>query len=143
MTDDVGKPTGKVGVIVKADPVLRYSAAGKAFTKFSIQVKPFVPKGQPEVEPTYYDVTCFGSLAENVAECMKKGYRVGVIGKGKVEEWTNQGTGKSGTSNVILADFVGPDLRFAVADVRAIERSSAPRQGGAPAQPYTEEEEPF
>lgn len=100
----------KVGNIVKEDPVLRFSKDGKPITKFSIQVKPYVKDGPPP-ETVYYEVTCFGSLAEHVAECMKKGYRVIVSGEGKVETWTGK-DGQEKSKKVIVANEIGPDLRF-------------------------------
>lgn len=133
-----GVPTAKVGTIVKEDPILRFSGAGKPFTKFSLQVKPYSKEG-PTPEALYYEVTCFGTLAEHVAECMKKGYRVGVIGTGKLDEWTSQTTGKSGTTKVILADSVGPDLRF----VTAVLQSATPAVTQPAAPVYATDEEPF
>lgn len=112
MADDAA--VVKIGTIVKEDPSLRFSKAGRPFTKFSLQVKPYVPKGQPAAEAVYYEVTCFGSTAENVAESMRKGYRVIVIGTGKLETWTGN-DGNERTTKTILADEIGPSLRFVTA----------------------------
>lgn len=133
-----GPQVAKVGNIVKEDPILRFSNAGKPFAKFSLQVKPYVPKGQEQPEPTYYEVTCFGSLAEHVAESIHKGHRVGVFGTGKVETWDDKQTGEQRSKKVILADFVGPDLRFVTAELHEAKPSTTPVPS-----PYEEGEEPF
>lgn len=132
-----GPLVAKIGTIVKEDPSLRFSKDSKPYAKFNLQVKPYVPKGQEQVEPVYYEVTCFGSLAEHVAESMRKGYRVGVIGIGKVETWEKDG--KTNSKKVILADFVGPDLRFVnatLSDGKSEPATPAPIE-------YGEDEEPF
>ena len=136
-----GTLVAKIGNIVREDPILRFSKAGKAFAKFSLQVKPYVPKGEPPVEATYYEVTAFGSLAEHVAECMKKGYRVGVIGTGKLETWIDK-QNQERTTKTILADFVGPDLRFVTAELHGNDNTPAP-PARAPEPEYAEDEEPF
>lgn len=124
----------KIGNVVKQDPELQFSVGGKAFTRFSLAVKPYVPKGQPQPETQYYEVTAFGSLAENVAECLHKGNRVVVVGDGKTETWTGK-DGKERTSKVILAEAIGPDLRFVVATLNAPDKGVT-----APTQLYENEE---
>ena len=68
-------------------------------------------------------MTAFGSLAEHTAESLSKGMRLIVTGKGEVRTWTdNDGTEHS--SKGILADAIGPDLRWAKAEVtKAFRRS--------------------
>ena len=39
-----GSLVAKIGNIVREDPILRFSKAGKPFAKFSLQVKPYVPE---------------------------------------------------------------------------------------------------
>ncbi|HEX6395752.1 MAG TPA: single-stranded DNA-binding protein [Acidimicrobiales bacterium] len=74
---------------------------------------------------------CFGSLAEHVAASLQKGDRVGVVGKGEVETWT----GKDGVERhkkEILADGVGPDLRFVKVGVNRRQ----PAQQGMDEEPF-------
>ena len=138
-----GPLVAKVGSIVRQDPELRFSAAGKPFAKFSLSVKPYVPKDQEQPEPTFYDVTCFGTLAEHVAECLHKGNRVIVLGTGKVETWDDKTTGEKRSKKVILADAVGPDIRFVGMDLHG-ERPK-PVTAPLPLEPpeYDDGEEPF
>jgi single-strand DNA-binding protein len=135
-----GPLVAKIGTVAKEAPVLRFSKGkGTPYVKFSIAVKPYVPKDQPQPETTYYDVTAFKSLAEHIAECVDKGDRIGVIGTGSVREYDKK-DGTKGTSKEILADFVGPDLRFCGAD---IHRSTRESRGLPPRPQYAPGEEEF
>ena len=135
---------GKVGTIVKEEPTLRFSKSGKPFVKFSLQVKPYVPRGEPQPEAIYYEVTAFGSLAEHIAQSRHKGDRVVVVGTGKLDRWTGN-DGQERTTKTILADGVGPDERFVLATIHEPEAATrpvaAPRQAAQPE--YAEDEEPF
>lgn len=126
------------------DPELRYSTKGTPIAGFGLAFRPFVPKGEPEPETTFYEVVTFGSLAEHVAESLRKGDRALVIGKGELEHWTaKDGTAK--TTRKIVADSCGPDLRFTTAELARTERQAPPSQPAgrtAPASSYGDEE-PF
>ena len=98
-------------------------------------------------ETSYFDVTCFRELAENVAESISKGTRVIVSGTLRQRSWeTPDGDKRSKVE--IIADEVGPSLRWATASIERAGRSDgggAPR-GGTPSSPptaYDNEEEPF
>lgn len=107
-----GTPVAKVGRVTKENPLLKFSKAGKPYTKFGLAVTPYAPKDQPKPETTFYDVTTFGSLAESVAQNVARGDVVLVFGKGQTETWTGQ-DGQERTTKVILADDVGLSLRSA------------------------------
>jgi len=67
---------------------------------------------------------CWRDLAENVALSLSKGMRVVVSGRIEQRSWeTDDGEHRSKVE--IVADEIGPSLRFATADVRRTER----RQG--------------
>ena len=107
-----GPLVAKIGTIVKAEPVLQFGKTNsKPYAKFSLAVTPSVPEGQEKQPAQYYEVIAFDSLAEHIAESLHKGYRVLVIGTGKTDVWTGK-DGKERTTKTILADAVGPDLRF-------------------------------
>ena len=92
---------------------------------------------------------CFGSLAENVAESCRKGSRVVVAGKLEDETWTGR-DGQERTTVKVVADAIGPDLRFSTATVNQAQRRGPAKQddtitglvGAAPAG-YGYSEEPF
>jgi single-strand DNA-binding protein len=73
---------------------------------------------------SFFDVICWRDLAENVALSLSKGMRVVVTGRLEQRSWeTDDGQHRSKVE--IVADEVGPSLRFATVDVRRTER----RQG--------------
>ena len=104
-------PTAKVGTL-STDPELRTSAAGKPYLRVRLAVKPFVTGADQEPETLFYDVVAFGSLAEHTAKSLHKGDRIVVVGTGKRNTWTGR-DGHERTTNEIVADGLGPDLRFA------------------------------
>lgn len=115
-----------VGVVGKlaCDPELRFSAAGKAYARARIVVE--TPKvandWRGEKESTYYDVIAFGSLAEHAAEGLNKGDRVVVTGRHETETWIAK-DGQERTTEKIIADGAGPDLRFVTASLTRTPRS--------------------
>ena len=113
-------PTSKIGNLTR-DPELKVSAKGTAFATFGLAVTPYLAKDEPKPETTFYEVVCFGSLAEHACESLVKGDRVVVVGKGELDKWT----GKDGVERVtkkIVADAVGPDFRFTTIEIQRTER---------------------
>jgi len=127
----------KVGNLTR-DPELRFSATGTPFTRFGLAYRPWTRKGEPEAETTFYEVVSFGSLAEHVAESLRKGQRVVVVGRGELDTWSDD-NGTERTTKKIVAEAVGPDLRFETAQV---ERS-ARKVGDQPAPVTIDQDEPF
>lgn len=123
-TVDIGD-TWKIGSIVKERPVLRYSAAGKAWTKFSISVQPRAAQGQEKPAKVFYDVTAFGKLAEHFCECFDKGDRVIVGGTAQLETWAGN-DGVERTTKKILAQGGGAEVSFAGVDIHRDRRAPAP-----------------
>jgi single-strand DNA-binding protein len=58
-------------------------------------------------------VKAFKTLAENIAESLGKGDRVFVHGIITTEAWTDRETGDKRTAQRVLAEIVGPSLRWA------------------------------
>lgn len=129
----------KVGTITREDPVLRFSKTGKAYCKFSIkEVKPY--GADESFEGQFYQVTCFGTLAEHIANCLK-GDRVFVYGEASIENYTKK-DGTPGSSKVIKANYAGPEITFCGADIHRSTRESRGLPPRPPTQ-YETEEEPF
>jgi len=105
-----------VGNVVR-DLELRFgNNGGAAYVKFSIAVNRKKKKGDEWEEITsYFDVVCFGDMAENAAGSLTKGTRVLVTGHLDVTNWEKDD--KKGTSVQITADEIGPSLKFATASV--------------------------
>ena len=111
-----------VGNITR-DPELRFAQSGMAIAQFGVAWNR--RRQDQEDEVSFFDVTCFRQLAENVAESLKKGARVVVYGTLQQRSWeTDHGDRRSKVE--ILADEVAPSLRWATAEVTRNE----PRGGG-------------
>jgi len=92
---------------VGADLVLRYSASGNAF----VTVPVAVTTGRDDKKDTHwFDVKCFGELAERIAE-VSKGSRVMFIGRMKQDKWESK-NGEKRTKLCLYADEGGPSYRW-------------------------------
>ena len=121
------------------DPELRFSTKGTAWCTAGLAVnrrRRLDDGGYEELPPEFYELVCFGDLAERVAECLAKGDRVVVTGRVETETWTGH-DGAERTTTKLLADDVGVSLRFATVTLARTERRS-PADGG-----YGCREEPF
>lgn len=129
-TTEVRKYVGKVGNLTR-DPEMRFSPNGTAWVTFGIAVNSPKTPGDwsGEQETTFYDVVAFNSLAENIVESLTKGTRVVVYGYAEVDKWQDS-EGNDRETKKIVADGVGPDLRFATAEVTKTTRTNgAPVKG--------------
>ena len=93
------------------DPELKFTVKGTAVVNFSIAVN----HGPEKVG--YYDVTAWDTLATNVAESLSKGMRCVVFGALDHSTWQTP-EGQSRSKVQVVAEAVGPDLRFATANVQ-------------------------
>jgi single-strand DNA-binding protein len=125
------------------DPELRYTTGGRGVATFGMAVnRRWMNKATNEWEETvsFFQVTAWAELGENAAASIQKGNRI--IVTGRLDQRTYQdreGNDKSVTE--IIADAIGPDLRWATAQVERTERTSAPSQ---PARQQAQtNEEPF
>lgn len=92
------------------DPELKFTQTGKAQTRFSIAVnRRWQKNGEWEEQVSYFDVTCWAILAENVANGVTKGARVIVTGRLEQRSWETKEGDKRSTIEVV-ADSVGIDL---------------------------------
>ena len=135
---------------VTRDPELRFTPGGMAVASFGVAWNRRKQDGEEEV--SFFDITCFRDLAENVAESVAKGTRVVIFGTLQQRSWETQ-DGEKRSKVEILADEVAPSLRWATAEVRKNDRSGGggPRSGGSSGgrpvanepPPYDSDEEPF
>jgi single-strand DNA-binding protein len=126
-------PTSKVTRIgnLTKDPELRYSAKGKAWTTAALAVdrrKRCEDGTWEDLDPAFYDLVCFGDLAENVAECLARGDRVVVYGKVEETNWTGRDD-VDRTGQKLVADDIGVSLRHRTAEINRTTRCGA---GGWP-----------
>jgi len=109
------------------DPELRFTPSGAGVASVSLAVQGRVKNGDrwEDGDTTWYRVTVWREYAENVAESLRKGDRVVVVGTVSERKYQKD-TGEEGRSLEIQAESITPDLRFAQVDIRRIER----QQGG-------------
>ena len=106
------------------DPELRFTASGQAVAAFGLAVNRRWQNRQTnewEEQVSFFDVTCWQQMAENVAETITKGTRVLVSGRLQQSSWQTQ-DGDKRTKVEIVADEVAPSLRYATAQVVRNER---------------------
>lgn len=113
------------------DPELRFTPSGAGVASVSLAVQGRVKNGDrwEDGDTTWYRVTVWREYAENVAESLRKGDRVVVVGTVSERKYQKD-TGEEGRSLEIQAESITPDLRFAQVDVRRIERSGGGGGGG-------------
>ena len=83
---------GCIEGFVARDPELRFTPNGTPVTKFSIPIPGrWDPHTKERVNATVWvNVVCFGSLAESVAEYIKKGNLIKISGRFQANSWTTQ-----------------------------------------------------
>jgi single-strand DNA-binding protein len=111
------------------DPELRYTPNGAALVKLGVAVSRRIKDdatGQwRDAETSFFNVTAWRSLAENVAESLTQGTRVVVVGRLRTNSWeTPEGEKRSVVE--IEAEEIGPSLKWATAKPE--------KQGRAPGQ---------
>ncbi len=105
---------------------LRFTSQGQAQATFSIAVNRRRLNQQTqewEESTSFFDVVCWRELAENVAESLRKGSRVIVTGRLEQRSWETQEGDKRSRVQVV-AEEVGPSLRWATAEIAKSERRS-------------------
>jgi single-strand DNA-binding protein len=75
-----------------------------------------------EEATSFFDVVTWRDLAEHVSESLSRGSRVIVVGRMEQRSWETQDGDKRSRVEVI-ADEVGPSLRWATAQVTKSQRS--------------------
>jgi len=129
-TQEGETPTVGLAGRLASDPELRFSQAGKPFAKARILVETPKVAGdwKGEKRTDWYDVICFGATAEHLAESLRKGDRAVVVGRAEVEEWTGK-DGAQHTTSKIIADGLGPDLRFVTATLARSPHAGSDSRG--------------
>ena len=112
------------------DPEIRYTASGQANARLGIAVSRRWQNRQTqewEERTSFFNVVAWGDMAENISDTLAKGARVIVNGRLEQRSWeTDQGEKRSVVE--VIADEIGPSLRWATAEVKRSERRGG---GGA------------
>jgi single-strand DNA-binding protein len=126
MADNTITITGNV----TRDPELRFTGNNQAVCTFGLAVNRRWQNRQSqewEESTSFFDVVCWGTLADNVADSLAKGTRVIVNGRLEQRSWETQ-DGEKRSKVEVIADEVGPSLRWATAKA---EKTTA-RNGSGP-----------
>lgn len=133
------------------DPELRYTPSGAATCQFGLAVnRRWQNKTNNEWEEatSFFNVVAWRELAENIGESLQKGARVLVTGRLEQRSWDTPDGEKRSVVEVI-AEEVGPSLRWATAQVVRNERRDSSDAGGfsggarSASAPPPYDEEPF
>ncbi len=140
------------------DPELRYTPAGAATCQFGLAVNrrwQDRQSGEWQEATSFFDVVCWREMAENVSESLSRGARVVVTGRLEQRSWESQ-EGERRSKIEVVADDIGPSLRWATATITKNERRSpsdasgggfSSRPAPAPSQPASVgafgDDEPF
>lgn len=140
------------------DPELRYTTGGRGVASFGLAVnRRYQQNGEWQEQTSFFNIVCWGDLGENAAASLTKGSRTIVTGRLEQRSWDTQEGDKRSVVEVI-ADEVGPSLRWAQAQVERNERTDGGNFGGGgggfsggggggqaprPADPIYGNEEPF
>jgi single-strand DNA-binding protein len=142
---------------VTRDVELRFTPSGQATCTLGVAVSRRWQDRQSQEwkeATSFFDVVCWGKLAENVASSVVRGTRVVVTGRLDQRSWETQ-EGDKRSKIEITADQVAPSLQYASAQVTRNPRDDAhsgnghsngyaPAPAAAPAAGYSSpDEEPF
>jgi single-strand DNA-binding protein len=119
-----------VGNITR-DPELRFTGSGQAKVNFGLAVNRRWQNRQTsewEEQTSFFNVIAWGEMGENVSESMGKGARVIVSGRLEQRSYETE-DGEKKQVFEIVADEIGPSLRWATAQVQKTERRG-PTDGG-------------
>jgi len=126
-----GNAVTLVGNITR-DPELRFTNTGQATASFGLAVNRRWQNRQTqewEEATSFFDVVCWREMAENAAESLTRGSRVIVTGRLEQRSWETPDGDKRSKVEVV-ADEVGPSIRWATAQVTKNERQSPGGGGG-------------
>jgi single-strand DNA-binding protein len=114
------------------DPEIRYTTGGAAKASFGVAVSRRWQNRQSqewEEQTSFFNVVCWREMAENVSESLGKGSRVVVTGRLEQRSWETENGDKRSVVEIV-ADDVGPSLRWASAQVTRNERRGGGDFGG-------------
>jgi single-strand DNA-binding protein len=118
---------------ITRDPELRFTPNGQPVATFGMAVNRRWQNRQNqewEEATSFFDIVCWGSLADNVSESLGRGARVIVNGRLEQRSWETQ-DGEKRSKVEVVADEVGPSLRWATARPEKTARRDGQQGGGA------------
>jgi len=117
---------------ITRDPELRFTAGGQAIATFGQAVNRRWQNRQSqewEEATSFFDIVCWREMAENASESLSRGSRIIVTGRLEQRSWEDADGNKRSKVEVI-ADEIGPSLRWATASITKNERRGPSGPGG-------------
>ncbi len=112
------------------DPELRFTAGGKGIANFGVAVnRRWQQNGEWQEKVSFFNVTAWDTLGENAAASLTKGNRIIVTGRLEQREYETK-EGEKRNVVEIVADEIGPSLRWARAEIERISRDSSSSSSG-------------
>ncbi|MFM7534904.1 MAG: single-stranded DNA-binding protein [Acidimicrobiales bacterium] len=112
------------------DPELRFTQGGRAIATLGLAVsRRYQVNNEWQEQTSFFNVVAWGQLGENAASSLSKGTRVLVTGRLEQRSYETQDGEKRSVVEVI-ADEIGPSLRWATASVDRNDRRSGDAPGG-------------
>ena len=105
-------------------PEVRYTDGGIARVMFRVAVS-----GRREQEASFFAVIVWRDQAEHAAQSLAKGSRVVVVGRLQQRSWT-AADGSARSTVEVVADELGPSLRWATATPVRATRSTSDSSSG-------------
>jgi single-strand DNA-binding protein len=118
---------------VTRDPELKFLNSGQAALRLSVAVSRRWQNRQTqewEEKTSFFDVSGYGSMAENAASSITKGARVVVTGRMEQRSWETE-SGEKRNAFEIVADEIAPSLRWATAAVTRTPRNEGGSGSGS------------
>ena len=110
---------------VTRDPELRFTASGQATASFGLAVnRRYQVNNEWQEQTSFFNVVAWAELGENAAATLTKGSRAIVFGRLEQRDYENREGEKRSTVEVV-ADDIGPSLRWAQATIQRNERSTS------------------
>lgn len=110
------------------DPELKFTPSGKAVASFTVisskSTKNLAGEWENS-EVTPWNIKCWNKTAENVADSLRKGMSVVVVGTASWVSWEDKATGEKKGKLEVTAWNVGVDLKRHNAIVGQVERVGA------------------
>ena len=130
-----------VGNITR-DPELRFTQGGQAVASFGLAVnRRYQQNGEWQEKTSFFNITAWGQLGENAASSLSKGSRTIVTGRLEQRSYETQDGEKRSVVEVV-ADEIGPSLRWATVDITKNERREGGESGGGSGRPVSNEPAP-
>ncbi len=112
------------------DPELRYTTGGRGVASFGLAVnRRWQQNGEWQEAVSFFNIVAWAELGENAAASLTKGSRCMVTGRLEQRSYDNK-EGQKVNITEVIADDLGPSLRWAQAQVERISRDGGPGGGG-------------